>query len=279
MINKEELDAAVIPQLTLAEKESRLRNAIRSMDSVVVAFSGGIDSTYLGYAATRELGKKAICVMGISPSVSSHQKNEAFQLASDLGFEFRTIQTNEMADPQYTANAPNRCYFCKDELYGNLRSIADAERVTGIIDGTNFDDLGDSRPGRKAAAEWGVTSPLAEAQLTKSEIRELSLAAGINGSDRPASPCLSSRIAHGVPVTIDRLSKVERGEDFLRALGFREFRVRVHGELARIEISKDEMDLALAPEMAERLSKHFLDIGFKYSTLDLGGFRSGSMNA
>jgi pyridinium-3,5-biscarboxylic acid mononucleotide sulfurtransferase len=216
--------------------------------------------------------------MGLSPSVSAFQRGEGERIAAEFGFNFETIDTLEIEDPAYAANPTNRCYFCKSELYAKLSARAGEANFAMVADGTNADDLSDHRPGRVAAAEREVRSPLAEVGFTKEEIRTQSRMHGLPTWDKPASPCLASRIAHGVPVTIERLSKVEKGEEFLRQQGFREFRVRVHDDLVRIEISPDEMDAALTREMTEKLSRAFKDIGFRFVALDLTGFRSGSMN-
>ena len=215
---------------------------------------------------------------GISPSVAEVQRDEARKIAAAFGLNHVEIETDEMSDPNYTSNPTNRCFHCKSELYSKLTQLAAEKSIGVIVDGTNADDEGDYRPGMQAARDRSVRSPLGEVGLTKAEIRELSLRAGLPGWDKPASPCLSSRIAYGVPVTIGRLSKIERGEAFLRNLGFHEFRVRVHDELARIEIARDEMANALLPDVAERLANEFSRIGFRFVTLDLNGFRSGGFN-
>jgi uncharacterized protein len=264
--------------LTAEEKEQNLRGMMREMQSVLVAYSGGVDSAYLGLIAAQELGKKAVCVIGLSPSVSERQRDEAEKIAAEFNFNFKKIRTEEIENPNYQANPTNRCYFCKTELYGKLLPLAEQLKIRYVLDGANTDDTGDYRPGREAAKENNVRSLLIEVGLSKNEIRYLSKKHGLPSWDKPASPCLSSRIAYGLPVTIERLSKVERGEEILRRLGFREFRVRLHEELVRIEISPEEMKRALDLNVAEELAEKFRGLGFKYVTLDLHGYRTGAMN-
>lgn len=259
-------------------KEQQLREIFRSLGSVVVAYSGGVDSSYVAYVANAELGPRAICITGQSASVPSYQQAEIERVVNDFGFQHEVIQTDELENPSYQANNPDRCYFCKDELYGKLEAIATSRGIETIVDGSTTDDINDFRPGRQAAQQHAVRSPLIEVGMSKSEVRELSRRVGLPTWDKPASPCLSSRIAYGTAVTIERLGKVDRGEEILREFGFREFRVRHHDTLVRLEISPAEMDRVLRKDVLEQLAARFRELGFKYVTLDLEGFRSGSMN-
>lgn len=259
-------------------KEQLLREKFRALGSVIVAYSGGVDSSYVAYIANAELGPGAICITGQSASLPAYQQAEIDRVVAEFGFHHEIIQTEELQNPSYSANNADRCYFCKDELYTKLEAIAASRGIECIVDGSTTDDLGDYRPGRKAATQHAVRSPLIEVGLSKSEVRELSRRAGLPTWDKPASPCLSSRIAYGTTVTIERLSKVDRGEEILREFGFKEFRVRHHDTLVRLEIAPAELDRALRKDVIEQLAQRFRELGFKYVTLDLEGFRSGSMN-
>lgn len=259
-------------------KEKRLRETVRSFGSVIVAFSGGADSAYLAYVANQELGERAVAVTGDSASYPSFQRALADCLTAQFDLRHEIIFTEEFDDLNYTSNPANRCYYCKTELYTKLAQLARERGFAVICDGTNADDVGDYRPGREAAREIGVRSPLLECGLTKSEIRALSRRAGLASWDEPASACLSSRIPYGQVVTIEKVSMIDKAEMALKQLGFRQVRVRHHGDVARIEVAAEEMPRALNPERVSQMSAALKALGFKYVTLDLEGYRTGSLN-
>jgi pyridinium-3,5-biscarboxylic acid mononucleotide sulfurtransferase len=258
-------------------KEQALCETLASLDSVIVAYSGGVDSAYLAYVAHRTLGDRAVAVTADSPSYPERHRALAIRIAHDFGLRHEIIHTSELDRPEYRANPANRCYYCKHELYTHLSQIAQA-RGAIVVDGNNADDRGDYRPGRQAAREFGVRSPLDEVDLTKDEIRDLSKRAGLPTWDEPASACLSSRIPYHSEVTGEKLRTIERAEQALRELGFRVFRVRHHDELARIEIARDEMPRALEPTIATAIVRELKAAGYKYVSLDLQGYRMGSLN-
>ncbi len=264
--------------MTLQEKEQNLESVLRDIGKILVAYSGGVDSSYLAWKAHQVLGNNSLAVTGESASVPSNQRRMAMQIAAQFGFPHEVVNTYEMSRNEYKENPPNRCYFCKDELFSLLKSIASERGYSAVADGLNADDLGDFRPGRQAAVEHSVRSPLVEAGLTKAEIRELSRRAGLPTADVPASACLSSRFPYGVAITEEKLQMVDKGEEALRAMGFRLFRVRHHEELARLEFGPDDLVRALNPEVAARLARLFKGLGYKFVTLDLEGYRSGSLN-
>jgi uncharacterized protein len=262
----------------LAVKAGRLRAILSGYQSVLIAFSGGVDSAYLAIAAADVLGDRALAVTADSPSYPDTHRQLALTVARDFGFRHEVIHTAELDRPEYRANPANRCYYCKDELYGRLAAVARERGLAVVVDGNNVDDRGDYRPGRQAAREHGVKSPLDDAELTKDDIRELARAAGLASWDEPASACLSSRIPYGHEVTDERLRQIERAEGVLRDLGFRIFRVRHHDDTARLEIAKAEMPRALDPDVNATLVSALKALGYQYVSLDLQGYRLGSLN-
>lgn len=276
------MDHAPIPAVTAAmrEKEARLLAWLREQPSVLVGFSGGVDSAYLGVAAREALGAgRVLAVIGRSASFPEAQWAAAREVARRFDLPVLEVETNELADPRYAANPSNRCYFCKSELWSVLERVATERGFATIVDGTNADDLGDWRPGAQAAREHAIRSPLAELGITKADIRALSRARGIPTWSQPSSPCLASRLPYGTAVTAERLRQVERAEQALRALGVRgDLRVRHHGDLARVEVGLEELERWLAPERFAALRAALREAGYARAALDLRGFRSGSLN-
>jgi uncharacterized protein len=265
-------------QLSPEEKELMLQKQLAAFPSLIIALSGGADSAYLAWAAHRAIGERALSVTALSPSYSAHDRSIVESFVRQLGVRHEFIDTHEMENPKYRANAADRCYFCKDELFNILDVMAQERGFAAIAYGVNADDTLDFRPGHRAAAEHRVLAPLLDAGLHKSEIRALSQRAGLPTWDRPASACLASRLPYGTEVTPERLALVERGEAALRNLGFRQFRVRLHEKLARVEIAPEEMPRAMSPEMAASIASRLKSAGFSYVALDLEGYRQGSLN-
>lgn len=286
----------------LAAKEERLRSQLAAQASLIVALSGGADSAYLAWVAHQVLGPstvaqggsstsapfdpaqgrrnqaRALAVTAVSASLAESERRSVEEFVRQFGLAHEFIQTEELSNPLYVANNPDRCYHCKDELFARLGGLARERGFSAVAYGVNLDDLGDFRPGQRAASEHRVLTPLVEAGLNKAEVRELSRRAGLPTWSKPAAACLASRIAHGIAVSEENLKQVERGEEALRALGFKQVRVRYHGELVRIEIAPDELPRALTPEMAAEFTRIFKALGFKFVTLDLEGYRQGSFN-
>lgn len=263
-------------------KQAKLLSNLRELDSLLVAFSGGADSAYLAWAAHQAIGERALAVTALSASFSGHDREQAREFVRATGIRHELIETNEFQNPRYVANNADRCYFCKDELFSRMEAIAAERHFSAIAYGVNADDTRDFRPGHRAAHEHRVLAPLLDAGLRKDEIRLLSRDANLPTWDRPASACLSSRIPYGTPVTPELLRKIEAGEAALRQLGFRQFRVRAHGakgELARIELSREEFERGLDPQIARRIAAQLRAAGFLYVALDLEGYRQGSLNS
>ncbi|HKV93840.1 MAG TPA: ATP-dependent sacrificial sulfur transferase LarE [Candidatus Angelobacter sp.] len=265
--------------MDLSAKQARLQDSLRHLGRTLIAYSGGVDSAYLAWVACRVLGRDMLAVIADSPSLARAHLQDAVALAQEQGIPLEVIQTSEMERPEYLRNDRQRCFHCKDELFQVMEDFAGQRGFQSIAYGVNVDDQGDFRPGQAAARQHHVATPLLDAGLTKAEIRELARQAGLRIWDKPASACLSSRIEYGRPVTVEALSAVERGEEALHQLGFRQVRVRHHGEIARIEIARDEMQRALTTGMFLEFTRIFKSLGFTFVTLDTEGFRSGSMNS
>jgi uncharacterized protein len=267
------------PGAAALEKQANLLDSLRVLDSLLVAFSGGADSAYLAWAAHTAMGERALAITALSASFSAHDREQSEQFVRVTGIRHEFIETHEFGNPLYVANNSDRCYYCKDELFDRMEEIARERTFQAIAYGVNADDTRDFRPGQRAAREHRVLAPLLDAELHKEEIRLLSRHAGLQTWDRPASACLSSRVPYGTAVTPELLRKIEQGEAVLRELGFRQFRVRAHGELARIELASEEFERGLDPGLARQIGSRLKEIGFTFVALDLEGYRQGSLNS
>lgn len=267
------------PNTSVEQKYSRLQEILRAFERVIVAYSGGVDSAFLLKAAVETLGpSNVLACIGVSASLAGSEYQDALKLGRDMGVAVEIVQPKEMSNPDYLANPTNRCYFCKSELYQLLNGLAEQKKYDVVLCGTNADDVGDFRPGLKAAAEKKIISPLQQAQLTKADIRALSKKMGLPTWSKPAQPCLSSRVTYGLEITPERLKQIEEGEAFLRLLGFNELRVRHHDQLARIEVPAAEIEQIIQNKRREEIVRFFKELGFTYVSLDLQGFRTGSGN-
>jgi pyridinium-3,5-biscarboxylic acid mononucleotide sulfurtransferase len=273
-----QLGPKAIDTAELAQKEQTLLANLRGLGRVIIAYSGGTDSAYLAWAAVQALGENAVAITADSASIPASHKRDAEAFARDFGIRHEYIETFEFDNPDYVKNDKNRCFHCKDELFTRLDAVCIERGIANVIYGVNVDDLGDWRPGQGAAKAHNVKAPLVEAGLTKAEIRELSRRAGLPTWDRPASACLSSRIPYGTAVTKEVIKTVEDGEEAIKALGFRQYRVRFHGDLVRLEFATDELAAAFTPAMARRFKDIFKPLGFHYVTIDCEGYRQGAMN-
>jgi len=268
-----------VQEFSPLDKETRLFSHLRSIDSLLIAFSGGADSAYLAWAAHQTLADRALAITALSASFSRHDRDQAESFVRATGLRHEFIETREFDNPLYVANNADRCYHCKDELFEQMESLALKRKFSAIAYGIHADDTHDFRPGHRAAQEHRILAPLLDAALTKEEIRELSRRAGLPTWDRPASACLSSRVPFGIAVTPELLNKIERAEAVLFELGFRQFRVRAHGELARIELAPDELARGLHGEISQQMATRLKELGFAFVTLDLDGYRQGSLNS
>lgn len=267
-----------MPVAALQEKLHRLRTLLTELSSVVVAYSGGIDSTFVLKVAHEQLGDKAIGIIAVSPTFPLLELEAAERVAREIGARYETVQTDQLAIDDFVKNDANRCFHCKTDLYQLLGTVRQSKTAAYIVDGTNLDDLGDDRPGIKAARQWGVRSPLVEVELSKADIRILAKELGLSNWDKPAAACLSSRIPRGMPITLEKLSRVEEAEALLQREGLRHFRVRNHGDIARIEVAPSDLSWLIEQDRRTRISARLKELGFQFVTVDLDGYRPGGIS-